>query len=110
MLRRLAVLVFCLAVSPLSLLAQSPPSPSTTPTSSETTKGPYMGVLFGPIPESRANQLPASLKHSGVLVTQVLPDSPAAQAGIQRDDIVVLYDQQIVRDSEHFMRLIQADK
>jgi len=46
----------------------------------------------------------------GVVVTHVLPDSPAAKAGLRRHDILLSYDDQKIRDCETFARLIQADK
>src|SRR5262245_57427270 len=73
-------------------------------------KGTYLGVLFGPLPEALYDQLPQLPRGQGVLITHVLPDSPAAKADLHRHDIVLAYDDTKIRDSEHFARLIQADK
>ena len=72
--------------------------------------GTYLGVLFGPVGEALYDQLPQLPRDRGVLVTHVLPDSPAAAAGLRRHDIVLRYDGRPVRDPEHLARLIQADK
>jgi hypothetical protein len=82
--------------------------PQTVPASED--KGTYLGVLFGPLPEALYDQLPQLPRGQGVLITHVLPDSPAAKADLHRHDIVLSYDDTKVRDSEHFARLIQADK
>jgi hypothetical protein len=73
-------------------------------------KGTYLGALFGPLPEALYDQLPQLPRGQGVLITHILPDSPAAKADLHRHDIVLSYDNTKVRDGEHFARLIQADK
>src|SRR5438309_7145872 len=73
-------------------------------------KGTYLGVLFSPVPDVLYDQVPELPRGQGVVVTHVLPDSPAAQAKLQRHDIVLQYDDEKVRDCEHFARLIRADK
>src|SRR6266849_6960875 len=62
-------------------------------------KGTYLGVLFGPVRDG-----------PGVVVTHVLPDSPAAKSKVNRDDLILQYDKTKVTDCEHFARLISADK
>jgi C-terminal processing protease CtpA/Prc len=72
-------------------------------------KGTYLGVLFSPVPEALYAHLPDLPRDQGVLVTLVLPDSPAARAGLQRHDIVLQYDQDKIRDCEHFAKRIHDD-
>jgi len=72
-------------------------------------KGTYLGVLFSPVPEALYAHLPDLPREQGVLVTLVLPDSPAAKAGMQRHDIVLQYDQDKIRDCEHFAKRIHDD-
>jgi membrane-associated protease RseP (regulator of RpoE activity) len=79
------------------------------PDSSEE-KGTYLGVLFGDVPEILYDQLTDLPRGQGVVVTHVLPDSPAAQAKLARHDIVLEYNKEKVLDKEHFARLIRADK
>jgi hypothetical protein len=95
-------------------------------------QGPYLGVLFSPVAEVQfANHCyrlarpflggfvrPADVLVShltlpgahGVLVTQVLPDSPAARSALQRGDILLRYNETPIRDCQDFARLIQSDK
>jgi hypothetical protein len=73
-------------------------------------KGTYLGVLFCSVPEVLYDQMPDLPRGQGVVVTHVLPDSPAAKAGLLRHDLVLQYDAEKIRDCDHFARLIQADK
>jgi membrane-associated protease RseP (regulator of RpoE activity) len=73
-------------------------------------KGTYLGVLWDVVPEVLYNHLPQLPRERGVLVTHVLPDSPAARAGLRRHDILLQYGDEKIRDSTHFARLIVADK
>jgi serine protease Do len=50
----------------------------------------YMGVTIAPLTNEVAQQLGVPTR-KGVLVTQVLPDSPAANAGVQELDVVVSF-------------------
>jgi serine protease Do len=50
----------------------------------------YMGVTIAPLSADVARQLKVPTR-KGVLVTQVLPDSPAAVAGMQELDVVVSF-------------------
>jgi hypothetical protein len=101
--RGLLLLAALLAVTPALARAHQ-----TVPASED--KGTYLGVLFGPVPEALFDHLPQLPRGQGVLITHILPDSPAARADLRRHDIVLSYDDTKVRDSEHFARLIQADK
>ena len=104
MTRFVVALLLCF-VAPLSLVhAQR------TPDSSTEEKGTYLGVLISPVPEVLYDQLPELPRGQGVVVTHVLPDSPAAKAGLRRHDILLEYDDQKIRDGEQFARLIQVDK
>jgi PDZ domain len=96
----LAVLLLCAD----TVAAQS------TPGADKNDKGTYLGVLFSPIPDAVLDQLPQLPRNQGVLVTHVLPDSPAARAKLRRNDILLQYGDQKIRDCEHLAQLIQADK
>jgi|SRR5579884_115988 len=61
--------------------------------------GTYLGVLFMPSPTG-----------SGVVVSLVLPDSPAAKADLRRDDVLLRYDREAIRDCQHLVRLISEDQ
>jgi hypothetical protein len=73
-------------------------------------QGTYLGILFGPVVEALYDQLPQLPRQHGVLVTRVLPESPAATADLHRHDIILNYDGQAIRDCEHLARLIRDDK
>ena len=73
-------------------------------------KGTFLGVLFCPLPEVLLDQLPQLPHDSGVLVTHVLPDSPAARGGLRRHDILLRYNGAKIRDGDHMARLIRAGK
>lgn len=73
-------------------------------------KGPFLGVLFCPVPEAILDHLPQLPRAGGVLVTHVLPASPAAKAGLRRHDILLQYDAEKIRDGDHLARLIRTSK
>lgn len=73
-------------------------------------KGTFLGALFNTVPESRYAQLTTLPRGQGVLITHVLRDSPAAAAELQRDDVLVQYDSEKVRDCDHLARLIREDR
>lgn len=92
------------------LIAAVQPALAQAPNQAPDSKGTYLGALFGPVPEALFDHLPNLPRGRGVLVTHVLPDSPADQAPLKRNDILIDYDGQKIRDCEHFARLIQADR
>jgi membrane-associated protease RseP (regulator of RpoE activity) len=73
-------------------------------------KGTYLGILFAPVPDVVYDQVPQLPREHGVLVSHVLPDSPAAKAGLRRNDILLQYDNDNVRDCEQVARLIRDDR
>jgi hypothetical protein len=73
-------------------------------------KGTYLGILFTSVPEVVYDQVPQLPREQGVVVSHVLPDSPAAKAGLRRNDILLKYGDDAVRDCEQVARLIRDDK
>jgi hypothetical protein len=90
-------------------------------------KGTFLGLLFGPLPKPgasadartgpRSTSAPSSptaapkpVKSEGVVITYVLPGSPAAKAGLRRSDVLLQYDRVKVRDCEQLAVLIRDDK
>lgn len=104
MTHRLCITV-CLTILLLAAVIRSAP---TLPPTEE--KGTYLGALFGPVPEALYHQLPQLPRQQGILLTYVLPDSPAAAAGLLRHDILLTYDGQKVFDCQRLARLIHDDK
>jgi hypothetical protein len=86
------------------------PAVRAQPTDSGEEKGTYLGVLISPVPEALYDQLPDLPRNQGVLVTHVLPESPAADAGLRRHDLLLEYGDDKIRDCEHFARLIRDDR
>jgi serine protease Do len=80
----------CLDCHPqlLELQVQGKVPAAVTPEQRVTNTGPLMGVGLSDVDVITA-RLSNMLHPSGVLVTTVLPESPAAKAGIQRGDILV---------------------
>ena len=69
----------------------------------------FLGVGPRPLPESVAAQLPID-KGTGLLVETVLPDSPAAQAGLQVNDVLARLDDQILTNPEQLQALVRSKK
>jgi hypothetical protein len=80
------------------------------PTRADEDKGPYLGVLFTSVSESLYDQLPQLPRNQGVLVTHVLPDSPASKADIHKNDILLKYGGEKIRDCEDFANFIRNSK
>ncbi len=77
---------------------------------SEEEKGTYLGVLISPVPQVLYDQVPELPRDQGVVVSHILPGSPAAQAGLMRHDILLRYNDDPIRDCEHFAQLIRAGR
>jgi membrane-associated protease RseP (regulator of RpoE activity) len=106
MLRRIFILGFLAVLAPSVAQAQ----PTTSQGSGDTEKGTYLGVLFSAVPQPLYAQVPTLRRDYGVVVNFVLPDSPAAKAGLQRYDILLEYDNTPIKDCDQFAELIRADK
>jgi len=78
-----------------------PPVP-TKPTS-------YIGVVTSPLPAVLTAQLGLA-DGFGLVVGEVLPDSPAAKAGLQRYDVLTKFNDQQLVDSSQFSTLVRAQK
>ncbi|MCX5682875.1 MAG: PDZ domain-containing protein [Planctomycetota bacterium] len=69
----------------------------------------YMGVLTSPPPEVLVDQLKLP-KGAGLLVDFVDTKSPAAAAGIRKNDVLVKLDDQLLTSSQHLATLVQMHK
>ena len=68
---------------------------------------PYIGVLTMPPPEVLSAQL--SLKEGfGLVVGDVLPESPAAKAGLKKYDVLTKFNDQQLVDAGQFSTLVRA--
>ena len=68
---------------------------------------PFLGVMTAPVPPALAAQLGLQ-EGFGVLVQDVLPDSPAAKAGVQKYDVLKLLNDQQLTDPNQLATLIRA--
>ena len=66
----------------------------------------YLGLEMTEITTQKAKELNLSPVR-GVLVTDVVPDGPAAKAGLQTNDVIVQYDSHDVEGTVQFRRLVR---
>ena len=100
MIRFVAALGCCLLLG--SVVRPADNAPADAP-------GAYLGVLFGPVPAALYDQLPQLPRDQGVLVTQVLSDSPAEKTGLRRNDVLLRYGDKVIHDCDDLVRFLQAD-
>jgi hypothetical protein len=68
---------------------------------------PYLGVVTLPPPAALSAQL--GLKEGfGLVVAEVLPDSPAAKAGVQKHDVLTKFNDQQLVDAGQFSTLVRG--
>ena len=67
---------------------------------------PWMGVRFGVIPPNFAKVLNIP-PDQGIRVERVMPQSPASQAGILNDDIILFIDDKAIRDSNDILEAVR---
>src|SRR5690242_7746586 len=115
--------IIAAAVFPLMAFAQTspvqppqppapphPPAPPGQPGHHE--RGPkvpttFLGVETSQVPEVVSDQLGLS-KGFGLVVEYVVPDSPAASAGIQQNDILKMLNDQILMEPGQLRKLLQT--
>ncbi len=56
----------------------------------------YLGVSIAPVDKAMAEKLGLDRDQEGVLITEVMPGTPAAEAGLQELDVVTTFDDQAV--------------
>jgi hypothetical protein len=71
----------------------------------------YLGVAIEPLHPSMWSHLRELFeREQGVLVTQVAEGSPAEVAGLQRDDILLTFDDQKIYSPDQLARLVRAEQ
>ena len=104
---RTTIFSTCLALAPL-LWGQAPPTPPAAPIppAFNLQTGAYLGVGVIEVNEASAGRvgLPSP---AGVEVAHVAEDSPAAQAGLEKGDVVTKFRGETVQGVEHFVRLVR---
>jgi serine protease Do len=111
-------IIACLASLPIAGFAQTPPTPPQPPGQpnplppggrEKAPKVPmiFLGVETSQVPTVVSEQLGLS-KGLGLVVEYVVPDSPAAAAGIQQNDILKMLNDQILIEPSQLRKLLQT--
>jgi hypothetical protein len=110
-----------IAFLPIAGFAQTPPAPPPPPSApnvpmppgrhehSHAPKEPaiFLGVETSEVPSVVSEQLGLA-KGFGLVVDYVVPDSPAAAAGVQQNDILKMLNDQILIDPSQLRKLLQT--
>ena len=109
--RILAVLLAAvLAIPVVGIAAEGGAPPAAIPQTQPLATGGYLGVLLGPVPASVRAQLGSLLPPGqGVLIRDVVADSPAAKAGLESYDIIVAYNDQKLFSPDQLTHLVRAE-
>jgi membrane-associated protease RseP (regulator of RpoE activity) len=73
-------------------------------------RGTYLGVLCGARQAPDGTVKGGKKEAAGVVVTHVLPGSPAAHADLRKGDVLLAYDDKEIRDGDHLAQLIRDDR
>jgi serine protease Do len=65
----------------------------------------FMGIRLQELNKTLAQGLNLDVE-SGILVTEVLPDTPAEAAGLEKNDVIVEYNKNSVRDDDRFRLMV----
>jgi hypothetical protein len=89
------------------LQSNQPPNPGNQPGD----KQPFLGVALEPLPPGLANQMPGVIPQGqGIVITGVVPDSPAAKAGLRERDIVLSVDNQKIHSPDELINQVRKSK
>jgi len=69
----------------------------------------YLGVVIQPVTQPLAEQFGVKV-HGGVLATEVMPGSPAANAGLKPGDVIVEFDGKAVAQPNELQGLVEETK
>ena len=117
-------MIAALALLPITGFAQTPPAPPNPPVApippvppykdkdKDKDKGPkvpvtFLGVETSSVPRVVSEQL-GSAKGFGLVVDYVVPDGPAAAAGVQQNDIIKMFNDQILMDPDQLAKLVRS--
>jgi hypothetical protein len=115
------LLIAAIALLPLATLAQSPPpNPPNPPPPPGPPERPedrhekmpkvpvtFLGIETSEVPNVVSEQLGLS-KGFGLVVDYVVPDSPAAAAGVQQNDIIKMLNDQILTEPGQLAKLVRS--
>ena len=112
-------IIACLGLLPIAGFAQTPPTPPQPPAPGHPPGPPgghekapkvpmiVLGVETSQVPTVVSEQLGLS-KGLGLVVEYVVPDGPAAAAGIQQNDILKMLNDQILIEPSQLRKLLQT--
>ena len=100
---RHATLLLCVLFTSALALAQPATQPTTQPS------GVFFGARLATVNDQIADQLGLNVD-SGVLIGELLPDSPAAKAGIEERDVIQKIDGQTVKALPDFQKILRTAK
>lgn len=116
------LIITAMTLLPLAALAQTPPAPPQPPQPPRPPHGPgmpghhekapkvpvtYLGVETSQVPTVVSEQLGLA-KGLGLVVDYVEPNSPAAVAGVQQNDILKMLNDQILIEPSQLRKLLQT--
>src|SRR5438270_12639370 len=116
---KLNAIIACLAFLPIAGFAQTPPAPPQPPAPGHPPGPPggheqapkvpaiFLGVETSQVPTVVSEQLGLSTG-LGLVVEYVVPDSPAAAAGVQQNDILKMLNDQILIEPSQLRKLLQT--
>jgi len=116
---KLIAIIACVGFLPIVGFTQTPPAPPQPPAPGHPPGPPgghekapkvpaiFLGVETSQVPTVVSEQLGLS-KGLGLVVEYVVPDSPAAAAGIQQNDILKMLNDQILIEPSQLRKLLQT--
>ena len=118
---KLTTTIAAIALLPLAAFAQTPPAPSGPPPlppgppdrhedrHEKMPKVPvtFLGVETSEVPNVVSEQLGLA-KGFGLVVDYVVPDGPAAAAGVQQNDIIKMLNDQILTEPDQLAKLVRS--
>jgi hypothetical protein len=119
--KSIITILAAITLLPIAGFTQTPPVPPSPPSPPVPPAGPpperrekmpkipvtYLGVETSDVPRVVSEQLGLA-KGFGLVVDYVVPDSPAAAAGVQQNDIIKLLNDQILTEPDQLSKLIRS--
>jgi hypothetical protein len=112
--------IAAIALLPIAAFTQTPPVPPAPPAPPPPSPGDrerhdkmpkvpvtYLGVETSDVPRVVSEQLGLA-KGFGLVVDYVVPDSPAAAAGVQQNDIIKMLNDQILTEPDQLSKLVRS--
>jgi serine protease Do len=117
---KLITIIAAIALLPLAGFTQPPPNPPNPPNPPAPPPGPpdrhekmpkvpvtFLGVETSDVPNVVSEQLGLA-KGFGLVVDYVVPDGPAAAAGVQQNDIIKMLNDQILTEPDQLAKLVHS--